>query len=183
MNSQIVKACALLVPTLILGGTSVLHAYNQRNGILWQVAITGYDPRDLLSGHYLQFRYDWNLIANEFETQLCQDTDCVLCASDPQAFNPSVVLQQTELAAAQCPSFIAGSLDPAGNFMIAGDREALTRYYIPESEAARLDALLRNQDENSPRFSMGLRVNRAGEAFVDTLYVDGTPLNEWLEQK
>jgi len=28
-------------------------------GVEWDVAVTGYDPRDLLRGHYVRFRYVW----------------------------------------------------------------------------------------------------------------------------
>lgn len=182
MNTSTLKASVLLVPVLILGGLSLLHAYNQRNGVLWQVPIEGYDPRDLLSGHYLQFRYAWNLADSPLPPP-CQGDACALCAEDPAALNPVVSVQSLELAGAQCPGFIAGSVDADGNFLIAGDATTLTRYYIPEDEAQRLDQLLRDQAIDSPRFVMGLRVNAAGTAFVDTLYLDGEPLREWLQNR
>lgn len=181
MSSGIVKAAALLVPALVLGGISGLHAYNQRNGLLWQVPITGYDPRDLLSGHYLQFRYEWNVLFDALEPLQCQEVQCALCADDPTAFNPLVTLQPLDLAQQQCPSFIAGTMDAAGNFQIGDEGGSLTRYYIPEEEAGRLDALLRNQEVEAVQFVMGLRVNSEGSAFIDTLFLDGMPLPEWLQ--
>ncbi len=30
-----------------------------RRGVDWDIPIAGNDPRDLLRGHYIQFRYDW----------------------------------------------------------------------------------------------------------------------------
>jgi hypothetical protein len=33
--------------------------YQSRQGTDWLVPIGGYDPRDLLRGHYVQYAYDW----------------------------------------------------------------------------------------------------------------------------
>ena len=51
----------LLVP---LAGLAVLWAQSEtlsRQGTDWEVPIQGYDPRDLLRGHYVEFSYDWPL--------------------------------------------------------------------------------------------------------------------------
>lgn len=178
MKLPLLKSAALLVPVLVLGGISVLHAWNQRNGLLWQVPITGYDPRDLLSGHYLQFSYDWNLL-DTGQTEFCQEEACGLCAENPAELNPLVTLQPLAVAQ-QCPGYIAGTVNSYGEFQINGNVELLDRYYIPEAEATRLDTLLREQPDGAMQFVMHLRVNEAGTAFIDTLYLEGMPLEEWL---
>lgn len=56
------RAARLLAAILPLAGLSGLwamsiHTYNQ--GTEWEVPIAGYDPRDILRGHYVEFSYDW----------------------------------------------------------------------------------------------------------------------------
>jgi GDYXXLXY protein len=52
-------AFALTLPLLGLA-ISWLNTHNMaQRGTDWQVEITGYDPRDLLRGHYIRYRYIW----------------------------------------------------------------------------------------------------------------------------
>ena len=90
MNSSM-KGALLIVPILLLGGLSLLHEYHRSSGTIWTVPIAGYDPRDLLSGRYLQFRYEWNL-APRPAADGCIGVNCALCTDDPTAFNPRVSL-------------------------------------------------------------------------------------------
>ena len=39
--------------------------YSSRQGTDWEIPIEGYDPRDLLRGHYVEFTYDWPGITEE----------------------------------------------------------------------------------------------------------------------
>jgi len=50
---------ALLFPLFGLGLIWLLTERQSYQGTEWDVPIAGYDPRDLLRGHYVQFRYDW----------------------------------------------------------------------------------------------------------------------------
>ena len=53
-----------------LAGLAALWAQSDtlsRQGTDWEVPIQGYDPRDLLRGHYVEFRYDWPIRAPEVE--------------------------------------------------------------------------------------------------------------------
>ncbi len=50
---------ALLLPLVGLGLIWVLTERESHRGAEWYVPVAGYDPRDLLRGHYVQFRYDW----------------------------------------------------------------------------------------------------------------------------
>jgi hypothetical protein len=147
------------------------------------VPIAGYDPRDLLSGHYLRFQYVWNLAPGS-AARGCRGEDCALCTDDPAPFNPQVSLVPLADAPAQCTSFIAGStvdrFDPGDSFFIRGTSDNLTRYYIPENEAMRLQRLLLTNETNAPQFSLGLRVTAAGTAYIEAMYVDGVPLEQWL---
>jgi GDYXXLXY protein len=52
-------AAALLIPVIGLG---LIWADGHRKaqiGTDWDVPVSGYDPRDLLRGHYIAYRYEW----------------------------------------------------------------------------------------------------------------------------
>jgi hypothetical protein len=59
MNPRLVGALALLFPLLGLGAVWVQTELLSRQGTEWDVPVQGYDPRDILRGHYVQFQYDW----------------------------------------------------------------------------------------------------------------------------
>lgn len=56
------RAAGLAAFALPLAGLAALWGwsdYLSRQGTDWLVPVAGYDPRDLLRGHYVQFSYDW----------------------------------------------------------------------------------------------------------------------------
>ncbi|MFN3990365.1 MAG: GDYXXLXY domain-containing protein [Erythrobacter sp.] len=56
------RAARLAVLALPLAGLAGLWGWSDhlsRQGTDWEVPIRGYDPRDILRGHYVEFRYDW----------------------------------------------------------------------------------------------------------------------------
>ncbi len=62
MIRKATRAAAILV--LPLAGLAALWVQSDalsRQGSDWEVPIQGYDPRDLLRGHYVEFTYDWPL--------------------------------------------------------------------------------------------------------------------------
>lgn len=50
----------LLVPVICLFLWSCFLEYDKNSGQKILVSIKGYDPRDLLSGHYIQYVIDWD---------------------------------------------------------------------------------------------------------------------------
>lgn len=56
---------ALLLPLAGLGLIWLMAERESRQGTEWDVPIAGYDPRDLLRGHYVQFRYDWPAVEQD----------------------------------------------------------------------------------------------------------------------
>lgn len=59
--TRIWLAAALLMPLAVLAyGWATTHRLAQQ-GQEWLIPVSGYDPRDLLRGHYVQYRYDWPL--------------------------------------------------------------------------------------------------------------------------
>lgn len=194
-----IKIFSLLFPIVVLLGFVGLHTVNQKTGTSWVVDIEGYDPRDLLRGHYLTYRYVWNWGENHSN---CVGENCCMCINQAEANdnkNPVVAVMECEQAhqAGQCMSAIKGrgfarpavtgvmtrpSQSFAPQFHIGHRKDSgLTKYYIPEKYAKKLDRMLRGRDEEHS-FAIGLRVNEVGVAFIETMYINGKPLNQWLDE-
>jgi hypothetical protein len=57
-----IRAVRLAAALLPLAGLAALWVQSDRtynSGTEWEVPIMGYDPRDYLRGHYVEFSYDW----------------------------------------------------------------------------------------------------------------------------
>lgn len=57
--NRLIHVLALLLPLAGLGAVWAQTERLSRQGTEWDVPVSGYDPRDLLRGHYVLFRYDW----------------------------------------------------------------------------------------------------------------------------
>lgn len=52
---------AVLVPLAVMLGWAGYHAATVARGVKVRLRVEGFDPRDLLSGHYLRYRVDYGL--------------------------------------------------------------------------------------------------------------------------
>lgn len=59
MNRRLAFALALALPLAGLAASWASTHRAAQQGVEWEVPIAGYDPRDLLRGHYVIYRYDW----------------------------------------------------------------------------------------------------------------------------
>jgi GDYXXLXY protein len=57
--SRLVRLAAVVAPMLGLAALWATSYQTYQQGTEWEVPIQGYDPRDYLRGHYVEFRYDW----------------------------------------------------------------------------------------------------------------------------
>ena len=69
-------AVILIVPLVcLMCWTGMLFA-ERYNGQEIKVAIQGYDPRDLLSGHYIQYQIDWDKTdCGQFSEGICPKSE------------------------------------------------------------------------------------------------------------
>src|ERR1044071_512967 len=63
----------LLLPIVAFTGLVVRAELLRTSGAVFHVAIAGYDPRDLLQGHYLRYRLQWP------GEGTCDNDTCCLC--------------------------------------------------------------------------------------------------------
>lgn len=62
----------LVLPWICLVTWTLLLAHQRANGDEVIVSITGYDPRDLLSGRYIAYQVDWDKTdCQQFENGIC----------------------------------------------------------------------------------------------------------------
>jgi uncharacterized membrane-anchored protein len=55
----LIIGAAVLLPVLGFGAIWATTHFDAQKGVEWDVPVTGYDPRDLLRGHYVTFQYEW----------------------------------------------------------------------------------------------------------------------------
>ncbi len=71
MKKHFLAVC-LFAPVVALLGWLCWLTYQAHTGTEVKVRIQGYDPRDLLSGHYIQYEIDWEQTdCAQFERGIC----------------------------------------------------------------------------------------------------------------
>jgi len=159
-NSRTFLSLALPIVALVaMIGQAEL---NQGRGEIWEIKIRGYDPRDLLRGHYLAFRFDWNWAMDH---GACTGGDCCLCLTkvNGSRTNPQVKAMSCSLAET-CDARIRGMMG-AGEFVTGYER-----YDIPEMQAVELEQNVRDK-----RASVLISIQKSGAIALKDLLVDGEP--------
>ena len=162
------KKIALIVaiPFIVLCLLIVRAEYHLKVGEQWDIELTGYDPRDLLRGHYLRLRlnYDWNkdLDNNSSDTSYC------LCLRDIGNQAPQVSKTDCSLARSYCDGFIRSEFE-----------QELDRFYIPETQARKAEDLLRKARRDNKAY-LRLSINKKGEPRIVDLLIDGESLHTLL---
>ena len=72
------KIFIFILPLICLIAWTGFLTYQQKNGQEVKVRITGYDPTDILSGHYIAYQIDWEKTdCNQFADRVCpKDNFC-----------------------------------------------------------------------------------------------------------
>ena len=147
--------CVVLLPLLGIMAFMGQAQYRASTGEVYRARIMGYDPRDLLRGHYLRYRFD-------FSKQLTSSaslSDYCFVRKGEGRFSLSTVSSSDQES---CTSRIKRS-----------HLERAQKYFIPEEHAKALERQLRNQ-----RAEVDLIINGNGNYSVGHLYLDGAPWEE-----
>lgn len=156
-NAKKMVLVALLFPIVVL---AILIGYRQ---FVWSfgkeivLPISGYDPRDLLSGHYLRYQVEYGI--NNICSGVSLTQKGYVCL-DPKFFSYEV---QTE-----CKRFIQGVCNH-GRF-----EAGFERFYVPENKALSLEKIIRER-----KASVVLSVTSDGQAQVKQLLIEGQPWTEF----
>jgi len=148
---------ALVLPVL---GLLILTGYQQlliSTGTEVVLPINGYDPRDLLSGHYITYTIDFESV------QPCQKNR----GGDEQHYIYLEPRFESPVYPRDCRVFIKGKCK--SRRFEAG----IERFYISESDAQRVEKSVKNK-----KASILISVSRDGTAKVKELLLNGKPWKE-----
>lgn len=155
------RAVFLLIPVLALLLLAVRGHLLQEFGVERTFPVEGFDPRDLLSGHYLTYRLDYG--TPDLCPHLPSRAPVHYCVEEK-------VFREGASGAAGCGLFMTGMCEQ-GRF-VAG----VERFYIPEERSVDLDVAVRNRrGAVVVAIAPGSGVTRLKE-----LLLDGRP---WREAK
>jgi len=163
-------ALAVVLPLLVLALGILRSERHLSENRRWVFDVTGYDPRDLLRGHYIQYRLvldEGDAAARGLEPCMDSSSDerCCLCLSADVLMGPTTVVRTTcEAAMAQCEGALKTRY-----------LEELQRYYIPEARAEELTTLFQ-EAAGEHRSKLVVAVDRSGKPQIDTLLVDDIPI-------
>jgi len=167
MDKKILTAVS--IPFILLCLLIVRAEYHLSSAEQWSIKITGYDPVDLLRGHYLRFNlaYDWDEPVHECDSVVA----CCLCLTSTDNNIPKVNKMSCDVATNQCDAFIAPEYE-----------SSLNRFYIAETDGKRAEELLREARINETAF-ISLVINKSGVPMIRDLLIGGRPIGNILREK
>jgi hypothetical protein len=129
------RLAALTVPIFGLGGLWAQSHYTYQQGTEWEVPIMGYDPRDYLRGHYVEFSYDW-----PGEENLGDIIPAAICLEGKA---PSIARVQSLSEGQNCDHPVR----PDTNGVNGHNALFRGRLYVDQNRARALEEQLRNRDQ------------------------------------
>lgn len=125
---------AVLLPLIGFGASWAMTHQKAQLGTDWDVPIAGYDPRDFLRGHYLQFRFDWPGLEAENDRGI--DWGSTLCIEGRAPnITKTIIVERDEQA--DCTHKVRHPDDDMTD-LING------RFYVPQTRAAGYEDKLRD---------------------------------------
>lgn len=154
---------AVVLPILLLVGMVGRAEWQLAHSKTWNFAIRGYDPRDLLRGHYMRFQLD---VSPSATLDACARgaPDCCYCLEPGEGLEAHVTLARCETAADACEDFVR--TEPLHDF---------DRFYIPEEGRGEMERILREAAQQD-RAHLAVAVSDAGEPMIEALLIDGEPI-------
>jgi hypothetical protein len=160
---------AILVPLVGIGVMVARAEQAASAGPLWRIEIAGFDPRDLLHGHYLQYRYEFQRsgapstcgpTTADFSDDIPLDPACCLCLERADDFlQPPWVHQVSCEEALACDGLLRSDLVTPP-----------LRWFAPEDRALDLEQALRVHQP-----TILLRTSPEGHPALVDLHLDGRP--------
>jgi uncharacterized membrane-anchored protein len=123
--------------------------------------VTGYDPRDLLRGHYLQFRLALDPLPANDGCELEPEGCCLCVRQAPGEPVASVANSRCTAAQSGCEAWLAPSF-----------ASQPLRYYVPEARALELERQLQTAVTQHKAHAR-MAVRRDGRANIRELRIDG----------
>ena len=165
MPKNLVGKLSVYLPILIIALWIASYAHTAGTGATVRLKITGYDPRDLLSGHYLLYNVDYGRPVD------CQQeaTDWCLCLGAWEGPFSQVTEQAHCSEISECSSMLRGSCIE-GRF-----KAGIERYYFSEEYVKQLRIV-------PPDSSIVVALSPTGKGVVKDLLVKEEPVSKWAEK-
>jgi hypothetical protein len=135
--NRLTRLAAVVLPLIGLAGVWGMGDHTYRQGTEWEVPIQGYDPRDYLRGHYVEFSYDWPGI-DEW-----RDSGQLICLEGTAPTLSRVVIPKTPGERAACINPLRADLSGVYSW----DALMRGRLYVGQDRALALEEELRNRDQ------------------------------------
>jgi len=129
------RLAAVIAPVLGLAALWLQSDRTYHTGTEWEVPIVGYDPRDYLRGHYVEFQYDW-----PGEENLSDIASSAMCLEGEP---PTITRVRWLWEGESCDHPVREN--PADIYGPNSHRRG--RLYIGQERAAQLEESLRNRDQ------------------------------------
>lgn len=108
----------------------------------WRIPIQGYDPRDLLRGQHIRYRYAWQVAG---DPRLCRRAaECFLCLERGGGMVRARIISSEQ----QCSTRVdvrASNISVSRSFGAAGAPTFSTRIFVSETSAPAMEKMLREQ--------------------------------------
>lgn len=157
MKAKSLLIASLALPIVALIANALWHEWARHQGQEVTIPITGFDPRDLLSGHFLTYQLQYGADNSDCRPE---GTPAIMC------LQPSPQLHvNTAEKPADCDLYIRGQCGGLGRFSAN-----IERFYIPEAYATVLDQKVRNNQG-----ALVLGVDNKGNASIRDLLIEGKP--------
>jgi uncharacterized membrane-anchored protein len=146
-----------------MAGTTYTNWYDSSHGTEVKFRVQGYDPRDLLAGHYLTYRVDYGsrITCGQFSNDLDYiNTQHCLCLTVDNAGVATAATGATESCAAikeSCSLWLKGQCQYNDNF-----QAQIERFYIPEGNRA-------DNITTSENAQITVRISKSGRGMVTGL--------------
>ena len=145
-----------VIPLVGILGMMVRAEYRVRTASVYRLPISGYDPRDLLYGHYISFVFDTTSL-------------------DALEQKPTVLCMDGYIDGSALPS--ASGADDCSRTVQLSSLSGPRKLFIPESDASDLEAALQRTDVAS---TVETRVHQDGLITLGELYLDGVVWRDYL---
>ncbi len=168
-RSPLYVAIAVLLPLVTLAFGVVRSEYRMSRSTEWEFSVRGFDPRDLLRGHYINYSIE----LGEPDPAVCadDDPDCCYCLTRAAPTSTAEPAPVPVVARARC-SRARRDCDGALRTRAAS---SLNRFYVAESRARDIEAELR-EGVRDGEARIVLAIDGMGRAHVTELRVRGKRL-------
>lgn len=182
---------SLFVPTVVLVANYAREEAYLKTLPDVVIPISGYDPRDVLRGHYLAFRYDWPLdkFVRHDECHYSgqkNSTPCALCIR--RTDDATIRVQVTQHPeATRCDAVLPDVIYEPGDEYEESRRPHFAdwsrnqrRFYVPEEHGPALDELFR---KGGHQFAIRAKIAKDNRIVNRDLLIDGKPYQQALWQQ